>query len=165
MTVQSFWMLLTHFPLAALSHALLSRWLGDRMARQKTAVVAVIVAALGTVTVIATLEFFGNGGDRGLHWSGICFSLVNVFCISHIYFHFFNMSETARRIRLLIQLKRGESLNDGSYSARELIEIRIQRLLELNQWRLDGDWVRPKNTLLTWVARLMISYRKMLFRT
>ncbi len=60
-------------------------------------------------------------------------------CTAYTYFHFFNMSETSRRIRMLnlIVTKKITLISDLNeiFRDEEMIETRIQRLLSLNQIR------------------------------
>jgi hypothetical protein len=58
--------------------------------------------------------------------------------LGYCYFHFVNLGETARRIRLLRELsesKNGLSVNEilERYNAKEIIENRLNRLLKSGQ--------------------------------
>ena len=54
----------------------------------------------------------------------------------YAYFHFFNMSETSLRIRLLIMIRQG-GLTDqqiaADYSSEEMVRLRLRRLEEMRQ--------------------------------
>lgn len=71
-----------------------------------------------------------QGSDAALVWLATYLLLVYCYVIG-----FFNLGESARRIRLLIELqqagRRGLSFNEilTVYNARMIIELRIQRLL------------------------------------
>src|SRR3989338_5221655 len=59
----------------------------------------------------------------------------------YAYFHFFNMSETSRRIRLLIMIRQGRTTDQeiaGDYSPEEMIHFRLRRLEEMRQI-IKGD--------------------------
>jgi hypothetical protein len=58
--------------------------------------------------------------------------------LAYSYFHFFNMSETARRMRLMIELylsPNGLTPRElmSRYSAEEVVEVRLGRLLSIGQ--------------------------------
>ena len=65
-------------------------------------------------------------------------NLITYCCLGYCYFHFINLGETARRIRLLRDLYdapgglREEDLL-SRYNAREVVNIRLTRLLSNNQ--------------------------------
>jgi len=87
----------------------------------------------------------------------IAFVLANaaiVACGSYIYFHFHNMGETARRIRILRELdaaRRPMSFEEISsrYNAEEVIARRVQRLIDSAQVRLvDGRYMIAGRSIL-----------------
>jgi len=70
--------------------------------------------------------------------SNISLSLITYTALGYCYFHFINLGETARRIRLLRELKKtsnGLTLDDilRAYNAKEIIENRLSRLLKSGQ--------------------------------
>lgn len=83
------------------------------------------------------------------------------------YFHFLNLGETARRVRLLRELhEAGGALSEGEilarYNARMIVGVRIQRLLESGQVvRRDGQFHIGKPGLLT-VARALDYLKRIL---
>ena len=87
---------------------------------------------------------------------------------AHVYFHIFNMSETARRIKILTSAyssqKEGSPwLTPQEYTPRAMIEERITRLKTLGaiQKTDDNKWVTRFHPLL--IATLAIEQYKRLF--
>ena len=62
-------------------------------------------------------------------------------CLSYVYFHFFNMSESARKIRILIELyTNGATSLDNLgivYNPDIIISERLKRLLEMKEITVD----------------------------
>ena len=88
--------------------------------------------------VLAVCQVLANGKPDAEQFSLICTNLIIYFCLSYAYFHFINLGETARRIRLLRELyeapfglSREEILK--KYNAPEIINIRTSRLLNNGQ--------------------------------
>jgi hypothetical protein len=83
----------------------------------------------------------------GMDWSGYIYVLMTVNALSFFYFQIFNMSETARRIKVLIGIRSGKvgSLNDLDryYDTSSALDIRLERLEELSQVTKlpDGKYV------------------------
>ncbi|MHB1141720.1 MAG: hypothetical protein ACYC1T_08185 [Sulfuricaulis sp.] len=91
--------------------------------------------------------------------------------IAYAYFHFFNMSETARRIRMLLQIRRAGPAGlrvqelERQYSPKDMISARLDRLARMNQLLLtpDGRYRVAGNTLL-WAGRIMGLWRRLVLR-
>ncbi len=70
--------------------------------------------------------------------SNISLGMVTYAALGYCYFHFINLGETARRIRLLRELQKssnGLTLDNilRAYNAKEIIENRLSRLLKSGQ--------------------------------
>jgi len=76
---------------------------------------------------------------------------------AHVYFHFFNMSETARRIRLLVCRYRGLEAGSGQ------TVIRLDRLEKLGEIERMGDEYVSRGGVLTFAAKIMVAYEACLF--
>lgn len=95
------------------------------------------------------------------------FAVVVFNCAAYAYFHVFNMSETARRVRMLLQLYEiggataGELL--ATYSPTDMIAARLARLLEMRQiaCHADGRYY-PSGHLLLWTANAIEWIRRLL---
>lgn len=91
--------------------------------------------------------------------------------MAYAYFHFFNMSETARRIHMLLQIRRAGPAGlcvqelERQYSQKDMIETRLDRLVRMNQLSLapNGRYRVAGNTLL-WAGRIMGLWRRLVLR-
>lgn len=65
------------------------------------------------------------------------YSLIVYSAIGYCYFHIFNMSETARRIRILHEIKANEQLRitevEAIYNAKDMFDVRVERLISMRQ--------------------------------
>jgi len=97
-------------------------------------------------------------------WLVYCLVVYN--CIGYCYFHLFNMSETARRIRILRDILAAGSLHREEilaiYGANEVVEVRLSRLEATGQLRLQAGRYVIKGRLLYWAARLVAAWRGIL---
>lgn len=87
--------------------------------------------------------------------------------ISYGYFHFFNMSETARRVRILLQIYSQKRLNVAElkdiYSPGDMVSFRIQRLLASgqivhgadNRYRISSRFLLRVAFVIEWVRKLL----------
>lgn len=119
------------------------------------------LAALVCLLILVT-NFFAlcGSGEAPLWLAGILAATC-----AHLYFHIFNMSETARRIRVLIQLDRNEA--PAHYRPQRMLSQRLERLLALGWVEKNGDKFRlapgrlPR--LAGALAALLVSYQGWLF--
>jgi hypothetical protein len=95
--------------------------------------------------------------------SGILVALWLCPLLAHLYFNFFALSETARRIRLLVNLKLQSRTSPTIYSADSVIQVRIDRMVELHQITLRQDRYICRPTPLLWVSRLLKLHERLLF--
>lgn len=135
-------------------HMLLSRLLSGRPPQA----VAVKAAAAGYVP-LALLVWFGAGLCRVAYPENLLTLLYAVVVYSscgYAYFHFFNMSETARRIRILAEINRAGSLPLSSilalYTTSGIVSARLRRLVALGKLSASGDGYRVSGRLLYWAA-------------
>lgn len=93
-----------------------------------------------------------------------------IFCaLGYGFFHFLNMGETARRIRLLLELRENGAQTEaellGRYSAADIVDARMGRLLRNGQVRLvDGRYVVGAPAVLFMERALTIMKRIFLGR-
>ena len=114
-----------------------------------------------TVTFLVALSL--SFSERGFSLSVFIFTLVVGLQFAHIYFHFFNMSETARRIKILVDLKRGGSSEQKTYAPGEMVSLRLQRLREAQQVEFDGTTYRAKRSAFLFIVWVMKWYERLLF--
>jgi hypothetical protein len=140
-----FFVFLAHATLCRLPHI-------KKLPRQTVAILAPVVPTIGMLLALQ--------GD----WGKDLFVLFVCVAQAHIYFHVFNMSETARRIRILVGIQEEGRMPLDSQTAQNAILIRLQRLKDLKQVRhaQPGDYSSAPS-LLTFVAVGMTWYERLLF--
>ncbi|CCQ89719.1 membrane hypothetical protein [Nitrospina gracilis 3/211] len=88
-------------------------------------------------------------------------NVVTYGMLGYCYFHFINLGETARRIRLLRELHEaggGLALDEllGRYNASQMVEIRLKRLLGTGQIvERDGRYFIGKPVML-WISQAIV---------
>jgi hypothetical protein len=122
--------------------------------RQKS---AALVCALGAAIEIGVWLF-----SLELSIQALCFACLVSLATGHVYFHIFNMSETARRIRLLIARYRGLR-NISELGSEPKARLRLQRLVDLGEIKRVGDRYLIQPGLLTLAARALVVYERCLF--
>jgi len=104
----------------------------------------------------------GNAVTGGELWPYLAFLLLYSQCVAYAYFHLFNMSETARRIKMLLLIRRGEfdATVQDSYDTNAMVANRIERLTQMKQIAVDeqGRLVIQGRFLLS-VAKLFRFYK------
>lgn len=119
-----------------------------------------------SIIFFAWINFGSRMSGIDIFWSTIYIYII--YCLfSYVYFHIFNMSETARRIRILLEIyKTGtveKELLTRNYSSEDMLINRLKRLTSLRQLCLRGDKYVIKNKLLLFPARVVFALRKVLF--
>ena len=133
--------------------------------RQKGAIMSIIAGVLPLAGLFIVLET-AMGGKNGLFWRS--FYLLGVyFLFGYVYFHVFNMSETARRIRILAHGHReGKVVKEEltqNYTRKQMVEIRIARLLALGELhRRNSNFIIGRGLLLM-PARAVFAFRRTIF--
>jgi len=83
--------------------------------------------------------------------------------LGYSYFHVFNISETARRIKILTEIKKNGALSQEEltkyYESDFMVKIRLQRLTELNQIKKIGEKYFIKGRILLFGA-IMVNFLK-----
>jgi len=135
--------------------------------RQKGVIISFF---LGLAFSGITFLFWVRGLDikswKQVFWSGVyLFSTYAIF--GYVYFHIFNLSETARRTRILREIDKTKVLKKDElieiYTCRDMVSVRLRRLLALGELRLDNNKYILKNKGLLIVARIISGFRKILF--
>lgn len=131
-----------------------------RFPRQLTfAAVALSIASL-SAGVVCVRE------GRGLFapWHASLFPWALALLSAHFSFHVFNMSETARRIRILLSLRaERKAPAESGYTPEQMVRLRLSRLEELGQASLvEGRWWAKGGPLLL-AALLLGNVETLLF--
>ena len=93
-----------------------------------------------------------------LIWA-VFYSLIVYNALAYSYFHVFNMSETARRIRILYEIYTSKQLKASDiaplYNANDMLNSRLERLLSMKQIKLSHDRYLLDRRLLYYAARIV----------
>jgi hypothetical protein len=156
-----------------IAHALASRYVASqrRSLSPQLALVRLTlvfnVPVLSGAWLIAWLE--GRTPLEMLYMLLFAFLVFN--SVAYAYFHFFNMSETARRIRMLLQIRQAGAAGlrvrelEREYSPQDMIEARLDRLVKMHQLALDaGGRYRVSGRVLLWAGRIMAGWRHLVLR-
>ena len=89
--------------------------------------------------------------------------------LGYCYFHFVNLGETARRVRIVRELldsKDGLSMSEifEHYDASEIIRVRLQRLLKNKQITLRNDRYFITKSMLLYITKIIIMMKIALLR-
>ncbi|MCU0666190.1 MAG: hypothetical protein MUF05_03735 [Candidatus Omnitrophica bacterium] len=138
--------------LIILLHAAFSRYLSKIIASAQMAAILAVFSAFPIVLLLGV--FFAKAELSALY---ILYMGLVYFSLGHAYFHIFNMSETARRIRILYEIKESpDALTfdqlKNIYSADLMLDIRLQRLLKIKAVRLQDGKYKLNGGLLYWAA-------------
>lgn len=125
--------------------------------RQRSPQRVAILVSLGTAAACTAIATWW-GGLRDLPFAAVVSA-----CIAYCYFHLFNMSETARRIRILTSSYLGVPIDERNYSLDAMIDARIERLIMVDALRLDGGCHRPVPGPLLAAASVLDWWRGLLF--
>ncbi len=147
-----------------LVHALMARlWLARNPAaspQKATALLGVVLNIPLAIGVVAWGVMLKTPvGELLLAW---VYAALVFNSVAYSYFHFFNLSETGRRIRMLLQLLEGEhiGINDAgatTYSSHGMVSQRLVRLLQMGQVTTTRGQYMIKGRFLLRVARLVRS--------
>lgn len=94
-------------------------------------------------------------------------NILTYLSLGYCYFHFINLGETARRIRILRELsesRKGLSPEEimGRYNAKIIVEQRIDRLLSNNQIVLKNNRYYIGNYTMLLIAKIIIAMKIMI---
>jgi hypothetical protein len=125
-----------------------------------------LVGFVAGLAVLAAGSWYFAGLSVGRWLAELCIYL----CFGYCFFHFNNMGETARRVRLAIELHRApQGLTRAEllvrYGAREIIDRRLARLLESGQIReRQSHYVLGNRSVLV-MARIVALFKLVLNMT
>ncbi|MBE9531811.1 MAG: hypothetical protein IME98_03290 [Proteobacteria bacterium] len=142
----------------------------SRRPPQFICVIAIIFANLPFILLLCALSLNPYRSGGGVSDFSIAptllYALIVFNLVGYTYFHIYNMSETARRVRILYDIYSKGSLAksdiDESYKKDDMVAIRLERLLGLGQIRkekgayfLDGRVLYYGAVLLAFWSRLI----------
>ena len=118
---------------------------------------------LGLAAVIAIEVFYLL--NTGHFWAEFCaqlsLSAISYAALGYCYFHFINLGETARRVRIVIELYESD---DGlsmdqiirRYCALDIINFRLQRMVHNEQIVDREDTYHIGKPTMLWMARILV---------
>lgn len=154
-------------------HALASRYDASRRRALSPQLMLVRLTLVFNVPVLSGVWLIA--WYEGRSYLEMLYMLLFVFLVfngvAYAYFHFFNMSETARRIRMLLHIRQmgpsGLRIQEleREYSPQDMIEARLDRLVKMRQLVLDADGrYRVSGQVLLWAGRIMAWWRRLVLR-
>lgn len=141
-----------------------------RLMRNRSAQIAVIISAfLGEIIMALLLWYFIFCFSAGLT-AGFATTVFYAFIIynllAYTYFHLFNMSETARRIRILYEIDKKGALSQAEiaaiYGTSDILDIRLERLLAARQLEYADGRYRLHGRLLYFASVAVAVWRDIL---
>ncbi len=125
----------------------------------------VVASLLALLPVLALVwRFSAASGIEKI--SCMVYAFTVYFCIAYAYFHLFNMSETARRIRILHEIYKAKTLSRDNilslYEASDIVEVRLKRLSLTGQLEQSGGAFVVKGKLLYYAAVFVEAWRSLL---
>ncbi|MBF0441915.1 MAG: hypothetical protein HQK54_08435 [Oligoflexales bacterium] len=136
----------------------MSHFLKKRLSNQVITIYSTMFAVI--LLIAGSILFF-----RFDVYSVIYLAVVSL-SIGYVYFHFFNMSETARRIKILTGIYSNvfSSRNDveAYYKNDDVLETRMLRLCSMGQLDIKDGRYHLKGNLLFFAAKIIEFARKML---
>jgi hypothetical protein len=122
--------------------------------RQKLAVLVIG----GAVAFSVALAYYLDLGTEQILNAGILSIMFG-----YSYFHFFNMSETARRIRILVEYVAGIRASSSGYDKDKIFGNRITRMGETGLIKETDGKLQAQNGPILWAAYVILTWRKMFF--
>jgi hypothetical protein len=125
-----------------------------------TSVVAGFAAGLVATAVVVIATCVVGEEGAGVTAAQLVLNLATAGALGYGYFHFINLGETARRVRILREfVEAGGALSPQEvlerYNAQAIVQVRLGRLLKTGQVTLrDGRYYIGRTTVLT-MARIM----------
>lgn len=96
--------------------------------------------------------------------SAYCFIVYTAF--AYTYFHFFNMSETARRIRILYEIHHAGALPfaelEAFYKTSDIVNFRLKRLVAIKRLKYTDGFYSMSGKILYWAALFIKLWRNVL---
>lgn len=150
--------------LVYLIHALLIRLI-EEWPLQLTAIISVLLGNI-PVIFICLVYIFGRQINTTEKIAAVIYSLVVYNNLAYVYFHIFNMSETARRIHILVDLKKTGSLDREGifkrYNSEDIVGVRLSRLLSLKQLRVENNKYKINKHFLLIAAKIYNAWARAL---
>ncbi len=100
-----------------------------------------------------------------LVWT-LIYSLIVYNILAYCYFHIFNMSDTARRVRILYEIYNSKQLKESDiaslYSANNMLDSRLERFLSMKQIKFSDGRYLLNSKFFYYVAKIVTSWGRIL---
>lgn len=130
-------------------------------------IVAFLCAVIGNFPLIIVLWFVSIRYLVRTPFDMFCivfYCMLIYNALSYMYLHIFNMSETARRIRILYEIYSNSSLTRedviSKYKTENMLSVRLERLISMRQLARRGDRYVLNQRLLYYVAKILVIWRQ-----
>ena len=135
---------------------------GNEISRQKILLYCTIF--LNFPVLFISLIILGDGYKNIFDY---IYVLLTFNSFAYIYFHFFNMSETSRRIKILVGIRKGKikSIQDIQryYNDSKSLSMRLERLEKMSQIEsVNNNSYKLKGKLLYAVSYIVLFFRVLL---
>ena len=132
-------------------HAAVSRIMRG-VSPQIVVVLSMGVASIPVGSILWAFALHDFKGQQGGLYPAILYAMIVYGGIAYSYFHLFNMSETARRIRIFYEIHKAGSLTAKEiislYGTNDIISVRLERLVVVKQLgRRKGVYIVKGRTL------------------
>lgn len=122
---------------------------------------SIVLGCLGGFLCLSVLEVHVYFASADHSLPATLTNVVIYFALCYCYFHFVNLGETARRIRMLRELYDSyEGLTIGEilerYNAKEIVDKRLQRLVSNRQVIYRDGRYTIGNPLMLFIARAIV---------
>jgi hypothetical protein len=131
--------------------------------------VCILSVLAGNAPVLALVWYFSSGGAEARMPAlapTIIYTLMVYNALGYSYFHLFNMSETARRIRILYELNSKGSMEISAvssyYETGDILKVRLERLVKMGQLKVEGRRYVLSGRLLLYSTRLIALWGRLI---
>ena len=148
-----------------LLHMVLARLLHRRFANQVIAGLAILLGFIPVMGIMGGVLYLKNQTFNASVFVFL-YTFIVYLCIGYSYFHIFNMSETARRIRILYETYSSKKLSRDElkikYGREDMVKVRLERLVDTGQLRYMHDRYYLRGYVLYRVSRMINVWRSIL---
>ncbi len=142
------------------------RLLGFSLAPQLMVLGIVLLGNVPLVWLAWKLAFTSLAGNWPAMACGVVLVLLTYNALGFLYFNLLNLSETSLHVHILMDLLLSGSMPAGELAARygvdNMMETRIERMIQLGQLRAQGAFFVVNNRSLLHVGRVIHIWRKLL---
>lgn len=153
-------------PLIVLAIHMVTARTSRNSSRQKVALQAILTGYIPLFLLLFLSSYRNLPGNYAATVLAVFYCFTVYSCLSYTYFHFFNMSETSRRIRILHEIysRNRMPLEDITrlYKTSDVVHLRFKRLVELKQIKYDRGLYSIDGRILYFAAFIVSSWRSLL---